>query len=144
MKAVVVYESLTGNTQQAGLHIARDLTAAGIDTVASPITAIDLQALSEADLVIVGSWTDGLFFFGQRPGRSARLAQMPVIDGKKAAVYCTYAIHPGRTLEKLSRIVRMRGGDVIGGYAIKRSDLHSGSEEFVDRLLGALDNTEAA
>ncbi len=139
MKAVVVYESLTGNTETAGHHIARDLSAAGIETVACPITAIDLQALSEADVVIVGSWTDGLFFFGQRPGRSGRLTKMPVIDGKKAAVYCTFAVNSGKTLEKLSRIVRMRGGDVIGGFAIRRDDLQGGAEEFVDRLLGALD-----
>ena len=139
MKATVVYESLTGNTEYAGQVIARELTAAGIETVACPITEVNLQSLSESDLVIVGSWTDGLFFFGQRPGRAGRLAKLPVIDGKQAAVYCTYAINAGKTLSKLSRIVRQRGGDVIGGYAIKRSDIDGGAAEFVDRLLGAVD-----
>ena len=143
MNAIVVYESLSGNTEQAGILIAKELTEAGIPTVASPITNIDAQALSEADLVIVGSWTDGLFFFGQRPGRAGRLAKLPVIDGKKAAVYCTYAINAGKTLSKLSRIVSMRGGDVIGGYAIKRDNLADGAEEFADRLLGALDISAA-
>lgn len=143
MNAIVVYESLTGNTAEAGLLIAKELSEAGIPTVASPITNIDAQALSDADLVIVGSWTDGLFFFGQRPGRSGRLATLPVIDGKQAAVYCTYAINAGQTLNKLSRIVRMRGGDVIGGYAIQRKELAAGAEEFVDRLLGALDSSAA-
>jgi hypothetical protein len=37
----------------------------------------------------------------------------------------------------------MRGGDVIGGYAIKRDDLEGGAQEFVDRLLGALDTSAA-
>ncbi len=139
MKATVVYESLTGNTELAGQIIARELTAAGIEAVACPITEVNLQALSESDLVVVGSWTDGLFFFGQRPGRSARLAKLPVIDGKKAAVYCTYAINAGKTLSKLSRLVGMRGGDVIGGYAIKRNRIEEDATEFVDRLLGAID-----
>lgn len=143
MNAIVVYESLTGNTEQAGLLIAKELSEAGIPTVASPITNIDAQALSDADLVVVGSWTDGFFLFGQRPGRSARLQKLPVIDGKQAAVYCTYAINAGKTLSKLSRLVRMRGGDVIGGYAIKRDDLAGGAQEFVDRLLGALDTSSA-
>lgn len=145
MKAIVIHESLTGNTAKAGRRIALELTSAGVPTVACPITEIPLQALSEADLVIVGSWTDGLIMFGQRPGRAGRLQKLPVIDGKKAAVYCTYAVNSGKTLDKLARIVGQRGGDVIGGYAIKRTQLVSGSREFVDRLLGALDaETEAA
>lgn len=143
MKATVIYESLTGNTQLAGELIAKELTAAGIEAVACPITAVNLQSLSESDLVVVGSWVDGLFLFGQKPGRAGRLAKLPVIDGKQAAVYCTYALHAGRTLEKLSRLVRMRGGDVVGGFAIKRNAIEDGAAEFVDRLLPALDSTTA-
>lgn len=143
MKAIVIYESLTGNTRTAGDLIAAELSSAGIESVACPITQIDLQALSEAELVIVGSWTDGLILFGQRPGRAGRLAKLPVIDGKKAAVYCTYAIETGKTLEKLAKIVGQRGGDVIGGTAIKRGRLHEGAVDFVDRLIGALE-TDAA
>lgn len=142
MKATVVYESVTGNTATAGRLIAAELTAAGIEAVACPITQVDLQSLSESDLVVVGSWTDGLFFFGQRPGRAGRLATLPVIDGKKAAVYCTYAVNAGKTLPKLSRIVSRRGGDVVGGFAIHRNRMEEGAAEFVDRLLGAIEITE--
>lgn len=144
MRATVVYESLTGNTATAGGLIAAELTVAGIEATACPITQVDLQSLSESDLVIVGSWTDGLFFFGQRPGRAGRLAKLPVIDGKKAAVYCTYAVNAGKTLPKLSRIVSRRGGDVIGGFAINRKRMEEDAAEFVDRLLGALDGAEAS
>lgn len=143
MRAIVIYESLTGNTRRAGHLIAAELIKAGVESIACPITEVQLQALSEADLVIVGSWTDGLFVVGQRPGRIGRLVKLPVIDEKKAAVYCTYALHAGKTLDKLAGIVSRRGGDVIGGYAIKRNDLQGGAEEFVARLLGALD-AEAA
>ncbi len=144
MNAVVIFESLTGNTQTAGLHIANQLEAAGVATVACPITQIDLQALSEADLVVVGSWTDGVVFAGQRPGRAGRLRKMPRIDGLKAAVYCTYAVNPGKTLDKMETIVADRGGDVIGGYAIDRRDISGGAAEFVGRLLGALDTTKVS
>lgn len=143
MKAIVIYESLTGNTREAGHLIADELTRSGVESVACPITEINLQALSEADLVVIGSWTDGLFLFGQKPGRIGRLAKLPVIDGKKVAVYCTYAIRAGKTLDILSGVVARRGGDVIGGYAIKRNDLAGGASELVDRLLGALDAESA-
>ena len=88
--------------------------------------------------MIVGSWTDGLFLFGQKPARSGRLAKLPFMTGKRCAVFCTYAIETGKTLEKLTEIMEGRGADVVGGYAIKRSALGEGAQEFVDRLLGVL------
>jgi hypothetical protein len=136
--AIVIYESLTGNTRHAGERIARELQASGVPAVACPITHIDYPALAAADVVIVGSWTDGIFVFGQRPGRGGRIwMKLPAIDRKRAAVYCTYAINPGKTLKKLGDIVTDRGGDLIGGYAIRRSQIEEGAQTFVDRLLAA-------
>jgi hypothetical protein len=141
MRAIVIYESLTGNTRKAADLIVAELERSGVTASASPITQVDLQALSQADLVVVGTWVDGLILFGQKPARGGRLGRLPVIDGKTTAVYCTYAVDPGRTLQKLARIIRRRGGDVIGGYAIKRNDLAGGAREFVDRVLGVLEPT---
>jgi hypothetical protein len=139
VNAVVISESLTGNTRRAALLIARELVAQGVGAVACPITAIDYQALSDADLVIVGTWTDGVILFGQRPGRAHRLRAMPSIAGKRSVVFCTYAVDPGHTLDKLSDIVRERGGDVIGAMAIRRSNLADGARELVDRLLSGVE-----
>ncbi|MEZ5343139.1 MAG: flavodoxin family protein [Acidimicrobiales bacterium] len=61
MKAIVIYESLTGNTRKAAMRIGAELTSEGIATEVNSIADINLQALSEADLVVVGSWVDGLF-----------------------------------------------------------------------------------
>jgi hypothetical protein len=134
--AIVIYESLTGNTRRAGDRIARELQAAGISATACPITHIDYPALAAADTVVVGTWTDGMVLFGQRPGRGGRIwMKLPAIDRKRTALYCTYAVAPGKTLEKLGVLVSGRGGDVIGGYAIKRSKVDAGAATFVERLL---------
>jgi hypothetical protein len=138
VNAVVIYESLTGNTREAAERIGEALRSDGVDTAVFRIDGIDLATLAAADLVIVGSWVDGMFFVGQRPGRAGRLRALPVIDGKQAAVFCTYAVDPGKTLTKLSDIVTERGGRVIGGVALHRKRLAEGAEDFVDRLLGAL------
>jgi flavodoxin len=137
MNAIVIYESLTGNTRKAAGFITDELRAAGVDATACSITAVDYQALADADLVIVGAWTDGFVFIGQKPGRSSRLRKMPTLVGKNAAVFCTYAIDQGHTLDKLTEIVTARGADVLGGMAIKRSKLEAGSREFAGRLLTA-------
>jgi flavorubredoxin len=135
VEAVVIYESLTGNTARAGQAIAARLTAEGLPTRAYPITKIDYQALSRAELVIVGSWTDGLVFVGQRPGRLGRITSMPALAGKRAVVYLTYAIDAGKALQKLSAAVEARGADVIGGQTIRRDKLDTGVEDLVDRIL---------
>jgi len=138
VRAVVIYESLTGNTARAGELIAGGLRDRGADAAAFNITQIDHAALSRADLVVVGSWTDGVFVFGQRPGRAGRLKSMPTITGKQAAVYCTYALAPGKTLAKMQSIVESRGGDVIGGMTIRRDQLEQRSADFVERLAAAV------
>jgi hypothetical protein len=138
MNVVVIYESLTGNTRRAGELIAAALAEAGVAASVCPATRIDYQALSAADVVVVGSWTDGIFVVGQRPGRAKRLRSLPVIDRKRCVVYCTYALNPGQTLTKLTRIMEERGAQVLGGMAIRRNNLEGGARELVDRLLAAV------
>ena len=138
MHAIVIYESFTGNTRKAAGLIGRQLTDAGVATSVCSITKVDYQGLAGADLVIIGTWTDGLILFGQRPGRAARLRTMPTLAGKRAAVFCTYAVDQGKTLEKLTAIVEGRGAEVLGGLAIRRTSIESGVREFVDRLLTAV------
>ena len=135
MRAVVIYESLTGNTRKAAGFIGAELNRAGVATTVVPVTGIDYQSLADADLVVVGSWTDGLLFVGQRPGRSGRLRKVPYIQGKRCAVFCTYAIDQGKVLEKMVTLMEERGADVIGGMAIRRNDLEGGARDFAQRVL---------
>jgi flavodoxin I len=135
VRAIVIYESLTGNTRKAAELLAHGLSAEGVTTVASPITQIDYQALSEADLVVVGSWVDGLFVVGQRPGRVGRIADMPALAGKKAVVYLTYALAPGKALQKLSDTVAGRGAEVLGGVTIRRDRIAAGVQDLVAKIL---------
>lgn len=138
MNAIVICESLTGNTRRAGGIIAAQLAERGWNTTVCSTTDIDFAALSQADLVIVGTWTDGLVFVGQRPGGAPRLRSLPVLHGKKAVVFCTFAINAGKTLEKLVAIVEGRGAEVVGGQTMRRDHLERSATEFVDRLVAAV------
>ena len=135
MNAIVIYESLTGNTKKAAQLVGQELTAAGVGATVCNITSVDYQALADADLVIVGTWTDGIVFFGQRPGRAGRIRTMPTLVGKRAAVFCTYAVDQGKTLQKLTAILEERGAEVLGAMAIKRTRLEAGAKDFVGRVL---------
>ncbi|MGI8793943.1 MAG: flavodoxin family protein, partial [Acidimicrobiales bacterium] len=96
MNVVVIYESLTGNTKKAAERIGSALRRAGAQATVCPVNRVDYEALSQADLVAVGAWTDGFVMFGQRPGRAGRLKRLPAMKGKKAVVFCTYAIDQGK------------------------------------------------
>lgn len=134
MRVVVIYESLTGNTRKASHLIADELVALGHVAVACPTNAVDLQALQDADLVVVGGWTDGLFFVAQKPGRAGRLRAIPAMAGKRAVCFVTYAINAGSTLEKLSAIVEGLGASVEGGMTIRRDRIEAGAADFAARL----------
>jgi hypothetical protein len=136
MRAIVLYESLTGNTQRAGALIAGHLQAAGVSIGAlCPLKAIDYPALAAADLVVVGSWTDGIFVVGQRPRAAERLGHLPAMRGKQAVVYCTYALNPGKTIAKMTQLVGTSGADVIGGLALHRRRLEAETVDFAGRVL---------
>lgn len=144
MRALVIHESLTGNTRTAAGHIVDALAGEGWTASECSSREVDLAALQAADVVIVGSWVDGLFFFGQRPGGSGKLAKLPLLGNKATYVYVTYAVNPGKTLAKLTSLIESRHGNVVGGMTIKRNDLLDGSIEFARRVVDAARDDLAA
>lgn len=138
MRAVIIYNSLTGTTEKAAYRIASELRALRYDAEPVRIDDVDDATVAGADLVIVGTWTDGIILVGQKPAGRKKLRDLPSLQGKKAVVYCTYAVDPGHTLDKLVELVEAKGAEVIGGYALVRHNLAADVAEFVDRLTPAL------
>ena len=136
MKAAILVESLTGHTWRAGELIAAQLQQAGWGiTALSPVRQPDYAGLQAADMVVVGTWIHGLFVVGQAPWALGELAKLPVMTGKKAAAFCTYALNPGKSLDKMTRVLDSLGADVLGGLALHRAKLPQHTEEFAARLV---------
>ena len=139
MKAALLVESLTGNTWKAAEAIATNLQQenwqiTGLDPVRKP----NYSAIQEADMVIVGTWVHGLFIVGQTPFGIGGINKLPVMRNKKAAVFCTYALDSGSTLDKLTDAVNGRGAEVLGGLTIHRRKISEHAEEFAIRLIDAI------
>ena len=135
-------ESLTGNTWKAAENVADLLqqerwTITGLSKVRQP----DHAAIQAAELVLVGTWVHGAFVFGQAPWAANSIANLPAMRGKRAAAFCTFALHPGRSLDKLTTVLGDTGAYVIGGLAMSRGKLDEHSEEFASRLLDATADT---
>jgi hypothetical protein len=138
VRAVIIYNSLTGTTRKAAYRIASELRALRVEATPVPIDEVDEATVADVDLVIVGTWTDGIVVVGQKPAGRRKLRGLPSLAGKRAVVYCTYAVDPGQTLPKLVALVEEKGAEVIGGFALVRHDLNADVAEFVDRLAPAL------
>ncbi|MDH3753028.1 MAG: flavodoxin domain-containing protein [Acidimicrobiia bacterium] len=138
MNAVILYETARGRTKTAAEHIASAMKAADVDVTVRPVDEVDLNELSAADLVIVGTWVHGLVVVGVGPAGTGKIGALPVIDGKPAAVFCTYKFNPRATLEKLASVVEDRGGVVIDGIALQQDHLREGVGDFVADLLVAV------
>ncbi len=139
MKTALLVESLTGNTWKAAEMIADKLaqehwTITGVSKVRQP----DLASIQAAELVLVGTWTHGLFVVGQAPWAAATISNLPAMRNKHSAVFMTYALDAGKSLDKLTGAVGATGADVIGGLLIKRNHLEAHTDAFVDRLIAAV------
>ena len=136
MKAAILFESLTGVTRKAGELIAANLQQEGWGiTNVAPMKQLEMSAIQSADMVIIGTWVHGLFVVGQAPWGIGAINHLPALRGKLAATYCTFALNPGTTLDKLDSAVSGLGAEVIGGLALHRSKLHAHAEEFAARLV---------
>jgi flavodoxin len=136
MKAAILYTSLTGNTRKAGELIAGNLQQEGWGiTTVCPLNQLEMGGIQDADMVIVGTWVHGLFVVGQAPFALGNIANLPPMRGKLSASFCTFALNPGKSLDKLDRALTQAGTDVVGGLALHRAKLAAHTEEFAARLV---------
>lgn len=139
MDAVIIYETLTGNTAEAARLIATELYRYSVDCRVYEIGAVDEERVAAADLVFVGTWTDGVIIAGQRPGRKGKFVKLlPDLAGTRCVTFCTYAVNPGKTVDKLGKVVAEHGGDVLGGFSMHRKHLRAHAAELVERTMAAV------
>jgi hypothetical protein len=68
----------------------------------------------------------------------SNIANLPTMRGKRAAGFLTFALDPGKSLDKLDRALGDTGAYVIGGLAMSRSKLGQHTEIFAERLVDAM------
>lgn len=114
MNALVVYESMFGNTAEMGEAVAAALARQGIEVASGPLSRFDAAALAQAELLVVGGPThahgmssansrktaveDKRFAQDERPdpGPGIRdwLNDLPPGNGRLAAAFDTRLLKP--------------------------------------------------
>ena len=121
MRVAIVYDSSTGKTKAAAKEMGRAVEAAGHECTVEAVNMADPALVSAADAICIGSWTKGLFIVRQHPTDEtlAFIDRLGRLDGKPGAVFATYALAIGRTLEKMARPLAAHGAHVTGRFKSK-------------------------
>jgi len=136
MQVVIAFDSRTGNTERAARLIGRRLLDAGATVIVDSIDDVDYKDLAQADLVIVGTWTGGLFFFGQHPGGAAKISTtLPDLWDKPTYAFVTYAHNAGPAAKKMGEVLDAMGAVNLGAAAFHRKKLEEETAEFVEGIL---------
>lgn len=140
MNVLVGYESKGGRTKRAAEAIADAAAAEGADVTIRPIASISKMDVAAADVVFLGSWVKGFLIIdvGPVPKALKAIDAFDSLDGKRAAAFCTYALHPARTLDTISAHLRARGATVVGERAFHRSDPAEGAGAFARDVLSTV------
>jgi flavodoxin len=140
LHVAILFDSLTGNTRRAAELIGAGLAAEGHVVSVSSVAKVNLQAIGHADVIVLGSWVHGAFVVGQAPALEVRqrlTGVLPALSGKKALVFCTYALAAGKALQKMTEFATGLGLEVEGAMLMKRTAIEESTDLFIDRLLDA-------
>ena len=121
MRVAIVYDSATGKTKAAAEQMGEVTRAAGHECSVDSIHDADPAEVSAADAICVGSWTKGLYIIRQGPTQATIdfIDGLGPLEGKPVAVFTTYAIAVGKTLQKMASALEARGADVTGRFKSK-------------------------
>ena len=125
MKACVLYISRTGNTKRLAEAIAEVLEAPIFDISAAPDPAV----ADGFDLLAIGTPVMGM---RPTPEVHSFVKRLPECEGKKAILFCTYAIRKGGTLNVLEKELAEKGYVTI--VSVSKRGLKPSKADFSDVL----------
>ncbi len=96
MQVVIIYESLTGTTEAAARLIANQFYERQVPSKIYPVGGFDPEAIAEADVIIAGSWTDGLILVGQKPAKRKKFLRLPDLERQEVRGVLHVRRRPGQ------------------------------------------------
>ncbi len=129
---VVAYDSVGGRTASCARAVADLLGADGTTVEILPLKQVDTMTLARADLLVLGTWTEGFVVAGVGPSRTTRrwLADLPPIAGLRVATFCTYGVTPRGTLGIMRTLIEARGGEVVAEASMGGRNVLTAAKRF--------------
>jgi len=116
MEALIVYYSKKGTTRRFAEAIAYQVHKRVEEVNVKNIEDVTPQDIINSDILYLGCWTSGLFFFGQKPEKEwvDFVSKMPKLEGKKTVLFTTYLFRTGSMFRNMKKYLEPKGYGVIG------------------------------
>jgi len=137
---VLVVDSVGGHTRSVATTIAGVLATTGACIEVCRVEDATRSVLAHADLLVVGTWTEGLVVAKVGPSRATRafLATLPPLTGVRAVAFCTFGVSPKGTLAAISQALEAQGAEVVASAAFGPGKLTQRAEVFARSLRSEL------
>lgn len=140
-RVLVAYESRGGRTARAAGLVAGRLRGTGAVVRTVPLSQAGLAELTDTDLLVIGTWVEGLVLARVRAARATRawLADLPRLAGLRAATFCTFAVSPAVSMAGMRQALEEHGAVVVaeGAFGPGARDIAENAAAFAERLLTA-------
>jgi flavodoxin len=125
MKACVLYISRTGNTKRFAETISESLEAPIFNIADAPEPSVT----QDFTLLVIGTPVMGM---RPTPEVQSFVKRLPECSGKKAILFCTYAIRQGGTLKVLEKELNQKGYVTI--LTLSKRGLKPSKADFSDAI----------
>jgi len=124
MNACILYYSLSGNTRRFAEAISDSLQIPVFNLITSEYSIVE-----EFDILILGTPVHGF-----SPARQVLsfVEKLPEGNGKKAVIFCTYAIRKGNALKKLEKKLAKKDYNVI--LRVSKRGFKLNKQDFTDAI----------
>lgn len=137
MNSIIIYNSKGGTTKAYAEQIAAYQKQNGIHPEVYSLEDFDMEKVKQADLLFLGSWTNGLFLFYQHPDKKWKefARKLPELTNKKVVLFTTYKLLTGTMFKKMNKDL---GLDMANGFKIlksRSSELTKEDKKILDSLM---------
>ncbi len=129
MKVSIIYRSRTGITENMAEEINALLKEKKVETDPRQVDEIEEQVLDSSDIVFLGCWTSGLFFFLQHPDKVwiENIKKSEALKGKKVVLFTTYKILTGSMFKKMAKVLKNKDPEIL--LQLKSRDGHLSDDQ---------------
>ena len=137
MKTLIIYNSQHGTTKRYANEIFEYIKDNGDEASIKSIDEFNEKNLNEYDTVLLGTWTQGLFFFAQKPDKKWKSfsKSFPQLNDKKIGLFTTYKVATGSFYKNMAKSVNLNIKNVQFTLKSKKGDLSEGDLEILKTII---------
>lgn len=110
MKSLIIYNSQHGKTQMLANDIGQKMSKKDYEVKTISISEFTESDLQGVDILLLGSWTKGLFLFAQQPDVTWKefASKLPELGSMKIGLFTTYGIATGSMFRKMAKCLNKK------------------------------------